>query len=115
SLEMWTDPKRSSLGVSIDNSMFDKYKKELSDIEVQIKKIQQTKVITEDNLPKVKDTNKEVSGLLDNISGVGKMLGIAFSAQQLVSFGVELFNIAKQAEGVELAFAKIGDQIGRAH
>lgn len=57
----------------------------------------------------VKGGSNGIGSVFNNLQGVAGALGIAFSAQQLVSFGHELFNIAKQAEGVELAFARIGD------
>lgn len=50
-----------------------------------------------------------VASALTSIRGIAGAMGIAFGAQQLIAFGKELFNIAKQAEGVETAFARIGD------
>lgn len=53
-----------------------------------------------------------ISSALGSIRGIAGAMGITFSAQQLFAFGQELFNIAKQAEGIELRFAKIGDTSG---
>jgi len=50
-----------------------------------------------------------VGALFSSIQGIAGVMGIAFGTQQLVSFGKELFSIAQRAEGVELAFARIGD------
>lgn len=56
---------------------------------------------------------KKNEGLLGSfktrIGAIGSALGIAFGVHQLISFGRELFNIQKSAQGVELAFARIGD------
>jgi len=53
-----------------------------------------------------------VASMLSSVRGIASTLGVAFGVQQLVSFGNELFNIAQQAEGVQLRFAKIGDTNG---
>lgn len=53
-----------------------------------------------------------IGQLFTSIRGIAGTMGIAFGAYQLVNFGKELFNIAKQAEGIELRFAKIGDTQG---
>ena len=53
-----------------------------------------------------------LSSVFSSIRGIAGVMGIAFGTQQLVQFGMELFNIAKQAEGIELRFAKIGDTTG---
>lgn len=65
----------------------------------------------------VDDLNSSLTGtksegigkVFASVRGIAGTLGIAFGVQQLVSFGRELFEIAKQAEGVELAFARMGD------
>lgn len=53
-----------------------------------------------------------VGTALGSIRSIAASLGIAFGAQQLVAFGKELFNIAQEAEGVQIRFAKIGDTTG---
>ncbi|GEM_PF-2430270 len=53
-----------------------------------------------------------ISSLYSSIRGIAGALGITFSVQQLVAFGTELYNLARQAEGIELRFAKIGDTKG---
>jgi hypothetical protein len=49
------------------------------------------------------------SSIINSFSGIAAAFGITFGLQQIVSFGQELFGIAKKAEGIELAFSKIGD------
>lgn len=53
-----------------------------------------------------------ISSMLGSIRGIAGALGITFSVQQLVAFGKELYDIAREAEGIELRFAKIGDTKG---
>ncbi|TDS14730.1 hypothetical protein [Sphingobacterium paludis] len=53
-----------------------------------------------------------ISSLLGSARGIAGALGITFSVQQLVAFGKELYDIAREAEGIELRFAKIGDTRG---
>lgn len=53
-----------------------------------------------------------IASVFSSIRGIAGAVGVAFGTQQLVQFGIELFNIAKQAEGIELRFAKIGDTSG---
>ena len=53
-----------------------------------------------------------IASVFSSIRGIAGAMGVAFGTQQLVEFGVELFNIAKQAEGIELRFARIGDTAG---
>ena len=53
-----------------------------------------------------------IGSAFNSIRSIAGAMGIAFGTQQLVQFGVELFNIAKQAEGIELRFARIGDTSG---
>ncbi|PVH26294.1 hypothetical protein [Sphingobacterium corticibacter] len=68
----------------------------------------------------VQKLNNELSGtksqgignVFNSIRGIAGAMGIAFGAQQLISFGKELFSIAREAEGIELRFAKIGDTTG---
>ncbi|MFD2597322.1 hypothetical protein ACFSQ3_00040 [Sphingobacterium corticis] len=68
----------------------------------------------------VQKLNNELSGtksqgignVFNSIRGIAGAMGIAFGSQQLISFGKELFDIAKQAEGIELRFARIGDTQG---
>ncbi|QNL49248.1 hypothetical protein H8S90_21295 [Olivibacter sp. SDN3] len=50
-----------------------------------------------------------LGGLLTGLKGIAAAAGIAFGTQQLISFGMELFDIAKKSEGVRIAFARIGD------
>lgn len=63
----------------------------------------------------IERANSELTGvqkgtgqLLGTIGKIGSALGIAFGVQQLVSFGLEIFDIAKKVEGVSLAFSKLG-------
>lgn len=64
--------------------------------------------------------NKEMAGTksegvgtaLGSIRSIAASLGIVFGAQQLIAFGKELFNIAQQAEGIQIRFARIGDTTG---
>lgn len=64
--------------------------------------------------------NKEMAGTksegvgtaLGSIRSIASSLGIVFGAQQLIAFGKELFNIAQQAEGIQIRFARIGDTTG---
>jgi hypothetical protein len=50
------------------------------------------------------------SSLASSFSKVGAAIGLAFSTQQLVSFGKEAVQLAAKAEGVERAFKRIGSQ-----
>lgn len=108
-LARWTNPKRSSLGLKMDDPALDKYKAEILALRSKIDEINAKTIEPKVNTDGVKKVNAEVSDVLGQISSIGAGLGIAFSADQLLQFGKGLFNIAKEAEGVELAFAKIGD------
>lgn len=55
---------------------------------------------------------QNISSLLTSVRGIAGAVGITFSVQQLAAFGRELYDIARQAEGIELRFAKIGDTRG---
>lgn len=65
----------------------------------------------------VEGLNKELSGtksqgagsIITNLKSIAAAAGIPFGADALVRFGTELFDIAKEAEGVAIAFARIGD------
>ena len=47
-------------------------------------------------------------GMVNNFKKVGAAIGLAFGAQELVSFGKEAVKLASQMEGVERAFKRIG-------
>jgi uncharacterized protein (DUF2164 family) len=47
-------------------------------------------------------------GMVNDFKKVGAAIGLAFGAQELVSFGKEAVKLASQMEGVERAFKRIG-------
>lgn len=58
-----------------------------------------------------KKTEDAYSGMAKNLSGqfkkVGAAIGLAFGAQQLISFGQEAVKVAAQAEGISKAFERL--------
>ncbi|MDO6388994.1 hypothetical protein Q4E40_02560 [Pontibacter sp. BT731] len=52
------------------------------------------------------------TGLLEKFKGgllgIASVFGVAFGVTQLIAWGKELFNIAAKAEGIELAFSRLG-------
>ena len=82
-----------------------KVDKALKDLEKLAKKVDKV----DDERKKTQDGFKSMSS--DMVSGfkkVGVALGVAFGAQEIVSFGKEAIKLASQLEGVERAFKRIG-------
>ncbi|QQT43349.1 Uncharacterised protein [Sphingobacterium multivorum] len=52
-------------------------------------------------------SSRGIGGILSKATQLAGVFGIAFGVQQLISFGMELFNIARQAEGVQYAFSRM--------
>lgn len=68
-----------------------------------------SKEITKLNSELTGSKSQGIFGAFSSIRNIAGAMGLAFSVNELVNFGKELFQIAKQAEGVQLAFARIGD------
>jgi DNA repair exonuclease SbcCD ATPase subunit len=78
----------------------DKLEKEVKDLSKQGKKAAKD---IEGNFKKTSE------GLVSQFSKVGAALGLAFGAQQLISFGKEAVGLAAKAEGISKAFSKLNN------
>ena len=82
-----------------------KVDKAIKDLEKLAKKVDKV----DDERKKTQDGFKSMSnGMVNDFKKVGAAIGLAFGAQQLVSFGKEAVKLASQMEGVERAFKRIG-------
>lgn len=53
-------------------------------------------------------SSKSISTMLGSLKGIAGAVGVAFGTAQVVQFGMEIFEIAKQVSGVQVAFARLG-------
>ncbi len=53
-------------------------------------------------------SNKSIGSMLGSLRNMAGAVGIAFGVQQVVSFGLEIFEVTKKLEGVSLAYARLG-------
>lgn len=82
-----------------------KVDKAIKDLEKLANKVDKV----DDERKKTQDGFKSMSnGMVNDFKKVGAAIGLAFGAQQLVSFGKEAVKLAGQMEGVERAFKRIG-------
>ncbi|PVY43258.1 hypothetical protein [Pontibacter virosus] len=88
-----------------------KYNKRLEETESLLKK---TAAVGRSGFDEFGNATQKSGGLMQSLKGnvlqFAGAVGIAFGVQQVLQFGKELFDLAKKAEGVELAFARIGSR-----
>lgn len=82
-----------------------KVDKAIKDLEKLAKKVDKV----DDERKKTQDGFKSMSnGMVNNFKKVGAAIGLAFGAQEIISFGKEAVKLASQMEGIERAFKRIG-------
>ncbi|AIM38268.1 hypothetical protein KO02_17440 [Sphingobacterium sp. ML3W] len=102
-LAKWTD-ENSTLGLSINDSFFDKYRKEIKTIESEIEKLSKAPVVPEDlgKLPEAAEKASEALGGIgksaEKVKESGKgafkdLVGSLFSWNSLISVGITLIGI----------------------
>jgi len=80
----------------------DKALKDLNKLAARVDKV-------DDERKKVQNGFKDMSkGMAADFKKVGAAIGLAFGAQEIISFGKEAVKLASQMEGVERAFKRIG-------
>lgn len=94
---MATDKIVAEYTVKVDLAL-----KNLDALAGRVSKIDQERKKTEEGFKQMS------SNLVSDLSKVGAAIGVAFGAQQLISFTKEIVNLAAQSEGIERAFKRIG-------
>lgn len=94
---MATDKIVAEYTVKVDQAL-----KQLDALAGKVNKLDQETKKTEQGFKEMS------SSMVSSLSKVGAAIGVAFGAQQLVSFGKEMIILAAQSEGIERAFKRIG-------
>ncbi|WP_410221938.1 hypothetical protein [Pedobacter sp.] len=99
---------RKAVASAINPELIAKYNRKLEETEQKINQLKNVGKKGFDEIGNAIPISK-AERFKEILSGVLSALGVTFSIQQVVEFGKELFNVAQKAEGIELAFAKIGN------
>lgn len=102
------DLYRKAAASAINPELIGKYNKKLEETELKINQLKNVGKKGFDDIGNAIPISK-AERFKEILSGVLGALGLTFSVQQVIEFSKELFRVAQRAEGIELAFAKIGN------